>query len=101
MFSPIDSWKAVDEDGRSVTIRGRTGVSVTERERQYFVDSELATDPNRISLFVDEAFVIEHGQRVPLSSTETVRVCKIALQGLLSLGLQVDVLPASFRENYT
>lgn len=93
MFVPLDSWIARDAWGRQVSLLGRTGISVVEGGREYFVDSEFSATPGRISVFVDEAFEVDGERKVRLDATETVRVCRLAIEGARALGQSVDVLP--------
>lgn len=93
MFQSVDSWNAQDDQGRVVSMLGKTGVRVVEYGREYFVDSEFSATPGRISVFVDEAFEVTGGQKILLGAPETLRVCRLAIEGVRALGQTVDILP--------
>lgn len=93
MFRPAETWTSRDDQGRQVSLLGKTGIRVVDDGREYFVDSEFSATPGRISVFVDEAFEVTGGQKIRLGASERNRVCRLAIEGARALGQTVDILP--------
>ena len=84
---------AIDKEGRSVEILGRSGIKYRDKSNKYFIDSEMLVSPEfDIVIFSDSVRYYSNTSLLnPLTKNEKDEIVKIVLTLLESAGIKTDV----------
>jgi len=85
--------EAIDNEGRSVEILGRSGIKYKNKSQKYFIDSEMLVSPEfDIVIFSDSVRYYNDTSLIhPLTKDEKNEIIRIAVKLLESAGIKVDV----------
>lgn len=84
---------AKDNEGRSVEILGRGGIKYTDKEKKYFIDSEMLVGPEfDLVIFSDSVrYYNDTSLTNPVSDSEKKEIVKMVVKLLASASIKADV----------
>jgi hypothetical protein len=86
---------AKDNEGRSVKILGRAGIKYIDRDKRYFVDSEMLVG-NEFDLVIysdSVRYYKDISKSHPIPEDQKKEIVKMVVKLLSSSGIKVDVQP--------
>jgi hypothetical protein len=84
---------AKDNEGRSVEILGRSGIKYKDKEKKYFIDSEMLVNPEfDLVIFSGSVrYYKDTSLANPISDSEKEEIVKIVVKLLASAKIKADV----------